>query len=221
VKIQDYVRVLQRRGWIIVLTALITAASAFAFSKLQAPVYRSSLYVQILPARTDFGLAQSVKLLLRSYVSVMWTTEQAQQVIDALGLMRTPEDLKSDVTIQSDDSRLVIQIDVDDYDGEQANRIAKQWGLLLVQWRDSDNQLQRKEDRVYAQILEEPQYHKRRPKTAINVAAGGIFGFILGTIIVIATEWLMTGVIQQPQELEQDMAITLIGVIPPASLAKK
>ncbi|MBN1487497.1 MAG: hypothetical protein JW981_07640 [Anaerolineae bacterium] len=216
-KLQDYVRVLQRRGWIIILAAIVTAFSAFGFSKLQTPVYRSTLYVQILPARSDLGLTQSVKLLLRSYVSVMWTTDVAQQVIDSLGLMRTSEDLKSDVTIASDDSRLVIQIDVDDYDGEQANRIAKQWGVLFLQWRDSENQLQNKEDRVNAKILEEPQYRLLRPKTMINTAAGGVFGVVIGAIIVLVLEWLELGIVRVPQEIEREMNITVVGVIPPLS----
>ncbi len=215
--IQDYLRVLRRRGWMIIAAALLMAAGAFVFSKLQTPIYRASLHVQVLPARTDWGLAQSVKLLLRSYVSVMWTTENAQKVIDALGLMRTPEELKSNVTIESDDSRLVIQFDVDDKDGEQANRIAKQWGLLFLQWRDGENQRQRKEDRVYAQILEEPQYHQLRPKTSVNTAAGGIFGFVVGTVLVLTLEWLEIGTVRVPRELEQEMELTIVGVIPPLS----
>ncbi len=215
--VQDYLRVLRRRGWMIIVAALVMAAGAFVFSKLQTPIYRSSLHVQVLPARTDWGLAQSIKLLLRSYVSVMWTTENAQKVIDALGLMRTPGALKSNVTIESDDSRLVIQFDVDDYDGEQANRIAKQWGLLFLQWRDSDNQRQRKEDRVYAQILEEPQYRQLRPRTSINTAAGGIFGLVVGTLLVLALEWLEIGTVRVPKELEQEMGLTIVGIIPPLS----
>jgi capsular polysaccharide biosynthesis protein len=201
----------------IIVAALVMAAGAFVFSKLQTPIYRSTLHVQVLPARTDWGLAQSIKLLLRSYVSVMWTTENAQKVIDALGLMRTPGALKSNVTIESDDSRLVIQFDVDDYDGEQANRIAKQWGLLFLQWRDSDNQRQRKEDRVYAQILEEPQYRQLRPRTSINTAAGGIFGLVVGTLLILALEWLEIGTVRVPQELEQEMGLTIVGIIPPLS----
>jgi len=201
----------------IVMAVLVMAAGGFVFSKLQTPIYRSTLHAQVLPSRTDWGLAQSIKLLLRSYVSVMWTTENAQKVIDTLGLMYTPGELKNNVTIVSDDSRLVIQFDVDDYDGERANRIAKQWGLLFLQWRDSDNQRQRKEDRVYAQILEEPQYHQLRPRTSINTAAGGIFGFVVGTVLVLALEWLEIGTVRVPQELEQEMGLTIVGVIPPLS----
>ena len=57
-KIQDYIQVLKRRGWLIGLIAILTAGSALGFSLIQAPVYRSSVDIGIQAARTDWGLAQ-------------------------------------------------------------------------------------------------------------------------------------------------------------------
>ncbi|MDY0020726.1 MAG: hypothetical protein RBT47_12080 [Anaerolineae bacterium] len=220
-KIQDYLQVLRRRGWIIVLMVLLTASSTFVFSKLQVPVYRSSVRVGIQAARPDWGAAQTIKVLLDSYVSFMYTRPRAQEVIDDLGLMRTPEDLKGDVTIASDNLQMTIQIDVDDYDGEQANRIAQRWAELLVEWRNSENQKQNKEDRVFATILEEPTYRLLRPKTLINVAAGSIFGLILGVLVVLVLEWADAGIIYAPRELEESAGLSVIGIIPPVSSLKK
>ena len=219
-KIQDYIRVLRQRGWIIVLAAVLTAASAFVFSKVQTPIYRSSIEVALQPARPDLGLTQSAKWLLNNYTAVMWSKQKAQEVIERLDLMRTPEDLKGDVTIAADDNRLVIQIDVDDYDGEQANRIANTWAQLFWEWREEQNTLQNKEDRVFATVIDPASYRQLRPKTAINVAAGGIFGLVLGAVGVFVLEWLETGVVRLPQELEQETGLPVIGVIPPVSQAK-
>jgi len=220
-KIQEYIRILRQRGWIIVLAAVITAASAFVFSKLQTPVYRSSIQVSIQLARPDLSLTQSTKQVLRSYATVMWSEQRAQQVIDQLNLMRTPADLKGDVKIVPDESLMVIQIDVDDYDGEQANDIANAWARLLVDWRNEKNAQQNKEDRVFAEIIDLATYRLLRPKTLINVAAGGVFGLVLGTVIVFVLEWLETGIVYDPRELEREAGVPVIGVIPPASTAKK
>lgn len=213
-KVQDYVNILRRRGWIVILTVLVTASSAFVYSKLQTPVYRSSVQVGIQAARPDWGAAQTVQILLDSYVSFMYTRPEAQKVIDELGLMRTPEELKGDVTIASDRQDLTIQIDVDDPDGEQANRIARTWAEHLVRWRDSENQRQMKPDRVFATILEEPTYHQIRPKTKINTAAGGIFGLLIGTLVVMVIEWLDAGLVRTPGEVEQSANLSVVGVIP-------
>ena len=172
-KIQDYVRILRHRGWIILLAAVVTAASAFVFSKLQTPVYRSSVEVSIQLARPDFGLTQSAKWLLNSFSATMWSERNAQEIINRLDLMRTAKDLKGDVTFAADDARLVIKIDVDDYDGEQANNIANTWAQLFQEWRNEQNALQNKEDRVFARIIDPASYRQLRPKTMINVAAGG------------------------------------------------
>jgi capsular polysaccharide biosynthesis protein len=220
VKIQDYLRVLRQRGWIIILAAVLTAASAFVFSKLQTPVYRSSVEVSIQLARADLGLAQSAKMLLNNFSATMWSERYAQEVIDRLELMRTAKDLKGDVTFAADENRMVIQIDVDDYNGEQANNIANTWAQLFQEWRNEQNARQNKEERVFAEVIDPASYRQLRPKTAINVAAGGIFGLVVGAVIVFVLEWLEAGIVRLPKELERETGLTVIGVIPHVSQTK-
>jgi capsular polysaccharide biosynthesis protein len=215
VRIQEYMQVLRRRGWIILMAALVTAASAFIFSKLQTPVYRSSVEVAIQLARPDLGLTSSAKQILRSYAHSMLSETRAQQVIDALGLFMTPRDLKGNVKIVADDSIMVIKIDVDNPNGESANQIANTWATLLVQWRDEQNALQNKEDRIFAAVIDPASYNLLRPKTKINIAAGAVLGVILGVLTVFALEWLEAGVIHDPTTVETETGLTLIGIIPP------
>ncbi len=214
-KIQEYLLVLRRRGWIILLAAVITAASALLFSTLQTPVYRSSIEVSIQLARPDLSLTQSAKQLLRSYANVMLSEKRASAVIQTLGLYMDPRDLKGNVKIVADDSIMAIKIDVDNADGEVANQIANTWAQLLVQWRDEQNSRQDKEDRVFAEIIDLASYHLLRPKMAINVAAGAILGFVLGVVAVLLLEWLEAGVLRDPSTVESETGLTLIGVIPP------
>jgi capsular polysaccharide biosynthesis protein len=215
VKIQDYMRVLRRRGWIILLSALVTAASALVFSRLQTPVYRASIEVSIQLARPDLSLTQSAKQLLRSYANVMLSEKRAAMVIQTLGLFMDPRDLRDDVTIVADDSIMSIKIDVDNPDGEIANQIANTWAQLMVQWRDEQNARQDREDRVFAEIIDLASYRLLRPKLAINVAAGGVLGLALGTLVVLVLEWLEAGVLRDPSSVETEMGLTLIGMIPP------
>ncbi len=218
--IQEYVDIVRRRGWIIALVAVVTAVSALGFSLVQPEVYRSSVKVGI-QGRTDFGAAQTVKMLLDSYVAFMYRRPIAQRIIEQLDLYYTPDDLKSNVTIASDSQDMTIQIDVDDHDGELANRIAKAWASELVKWRQQQNKEQLKPDRVFATILEEPTYRLLRPKKLINTAAGGIFGLLLGALVVVGVEWLNAGLIQSASELERKTGMTVMGVIPPTSQTKK
>lgn len=213
-QLTEYVDILRRRGWVMLLLALVTAASALVFSRLQTPVYESSVFILVQPARTDFGLAQSAKLLLRSYVSWMKTQNNAREVIDLLQMDTTPETLLGSVTIDSDDSRFIIQIDVKNENGDLANDIAQKWADVFVQWRGDENAKQRKEDRVDALILDAPRYVLDQPKTSVNVLAGGILGLLIGGAIVFWLEYLESGIVRSPQDVERGLGMNVLGSIP-------
>ena len=131
----DYLRIIRRRGWIVILAVLITMGSAFVFSKAQTPLYRSTQRILIAPARNDFGLTQTLVDLLNSYVTWMSTATRAQTVIDTLKLDNTPDQLLAAVQITADRNNDLLNIDVNLPDGEQANRIARAYGDVFTQWR--------------------------------------------------------------------------------------
>mgnify|MGYP000697206450 CR=1 FL=1 len=218
-QLQTYARILWRRGWIMLALAVIAAVAAFAFSAIKEerdPVYKSTILILVQPARTDFGQAQAAKTLLRSYVAWMDSNYRAADVIDVLQLDMLPEELRSDVTIASDDSRLVIQIDVENGNGDVANDIARTWADLFIQWRNEENQKVRREDRIDAQIIDDPRYVLDRPNTKINTAAGGILGFLVGMGIVFVLEYLESGVIRSREDVDRFLAMPVLGAIPPA-----
>jgi len=218
-RIRDYIRILRRRGWVMALLAVLTAAAAFGFSQIQerrAPVYRSTISILVQPARTDFGQAQAAKTLLRSYVAWMDSNYRAQDVIDALQLDMTPEQLRGDVTIASDDSRLVIQIEVDHEIGDVANDIARTWAELFIQWRNEENLRVLNQDRIEATIIDDPRYRLYQPNTKINTAAGGILGLLIGFGIVFGLEYMEAGIIRVPEDVNRVLPAPVLGVIPPS-----
>ncbi len=214
-KIQDYIRVLRHRGWIIVLAVVVTAVSALGFSLVQTKVYRASAQVSIQLARPDLSLTQSTKQVLRSYVTYVWSKKYAQRVVDELGLYDTADTLIPRVKIVPDESLMIIKIDVDDTDREQAKRIADAWAQCLIDWRNEQNAQQNKEDRVFAFPIDPADAAQIRPKISINVAAGAIFGLMAGIVIVFILEWLEAGIVYNPKLLEQETGLTVLGVIPP------
>lgn len=214
-ELAQYIRILQKRWWIILVAVVVTAASAFLFSRLQTPEYQSTVEVLIQPARPDLGLTQSAKTLLRLYMTTADSNYWAQEVITRLHLDMTPEYLRSNARFAAEDDRMVIRIEIEDTDGEQANRIAREWATLLVEWRDSENQRQRKEDRVYAELRDEPSYSQSwPPRTLIVLAAGAIFGLLIAAAVIFFLEWVESGTFRTPRDVEQWAGITVLGAIP-------
>ncbi|HEY3289598.1 MAG TPA: hypothetical protein VGK87_05680 [Anaerolineae bacterium] len=211
---QDYLQIARRRAWIVIVVALVAMASAYLFSKAQTPIYKSSMELFIQPARTDFGLTQSAKQLLSSYIGIIFNKRNAGTLNKTLGLEYGGDRIYNSTKVADDAARFAVQIEVSDYDGDTANRIAKAWALFFVDWRNTENAKQRREDRVDAVLGDEPVYHQDYPRTAINVIAGGILGALIGLMIVIGLEWSQADVLRKQSDIERRLSIPVVGAIP-------
>lgn len=213
-ELSDYARILRQRGWLIILLTALTAAAAFGFSRIQTEVYESTLRMLVLPSRTDFGQAQAAKELLRSYEQWLRSSYRAQAVIDELQLDMTAPALLGDMRAASDNSSFVIDLTVENTDPNLANDIARTWGNQLIQWQNANNDQLRKEDRITIEFLDDPQVGLERPNTMINTAAGAVFGFLLGILVIFLLEWIASGVLRRSDDVERYLDIPVVGSIP-------
>jgi capsular polysaccharide biosynthesis protein len=212
-ELNDYIRIIKRRWWIIALTTILTAGAAFAFSKMQEPTYKSSVSL-LVTSRPDFGQTQAAKALVRDYSVWLRSSYRAERIIDELQLDMDPMALLGDVTIAPASDSNIIQINVENSDPNLANDIARVWGDQLLQFRNTENAGLREEDRIKAQFLDDPIAGLAGPNTKINVAAGAVFGFLLGVILVFVLEWIESGVIRRTEDIERHLNLPVIGTIP-------
>lgn len=210
----DYLRILRQRGWLIILLALLTAAAAYGFSRMQPEIYRSDLRLWVNPARLDFGQTQAVKELLGGYEAWLQSSLRAKVVIDELQLDMMPEELLGDVAFASDSLRRTVQISVKNTDPGLANDIATAWGTLLIQEQQKQNDQNRQEDRITIEFQDTPKISLHSPQTKINTAAGAVFGALLGVIVVFFLEWIESGVLRRTEDVERYLEIPVIGTIP-------
>jgi len=213
-ELRDYFRILRQRGWLIVVLMVLTASAAFGFSKIQTPVYESTLRLLVSPSRTDFGQAQAAKVLLSSYQQWLYSSYQAQKVIDTLQLDMTAGELLGDVRVASDGNSFVISLSVENTDPDLANDIARAWGNELIRWQNAKNDVLDMADRIIIEFIDDPQVGLDRPKTKINTAAGAVFGMLLGVAIIFLLEWLASGIIRRSEDVERFLDIPVIGTIP-------
>jgi len=213
VEFKDYVRVLRRRGWLIVLLAVLTAGAAFAFSKMQTPVYEASARL-LITSRPDFGQTQAARELRRDFATYLRSSLRAADVIEELQLDMTPFELLGDAEIAASTSENVVQVTVENTNPDLAKEIARTWAEQLIIWRDEQNAALREEDRIKAQLLDEPTVGLDRPQTTINTAAGGVFGALLGVVVVFLLEWIESGIVRRPEDVERYLDIPVVGTIP-------
>lgn len=210
----QYVRILIRRGWIIALAVIITAGAAFGLSKLQTPTYRATQKVLLEPARFDLGLAETLRIVLRSFVVFLDTDEQANNAIERLQLDMTPGELRSYTTISSDPTQLTIQIDVDMEDGPLAAQIATELGRLLAEERTEDNRDLNREDRIDARLIDTATYGLHTPQTKVNVLAGAVLGLLIGGAVVFVLEYLESNIVRNKEDVERFLDLPVLAAIP-------
>lgn len=213
-ELHDYFQIARRRGWMIILTALIATISAYAFSRLQTPIYKSSMELFIQPARADFGLSESSRKLISSYIGILYNQKSSDEIRQRLNLDYDRAYIYGSTKIAEDGARYAIQIEVRDYDGDTANRIAREWAQLFVDFRNRENNKQRREDRVDAVLGDDPKYVKDTPRTAINTVAGGILGALVGLLMVIVIETAQASVLRSNADVERKLTLPLMGAIP-------
>ncbi|MBN1992399.1 MAG: hypothetical protein JW953_06815 [Anaerolineae bacterium] len=224
-EITDYVRILRKRGWIIVVVAFIAAASAYGFSKMQTPIYSASVQLSVNPARLDWGLSNTIKDLLRNYATNLRTHTMAQEIIDRPSGDVGPLDMSSEqllgkLFVNPDSSTFTLQIEARDEDPQVAMHIAQTAAEVFVADRDAWNQRQDKRDRVEVTIVDNVYnlgYEQYSPKTKINTLAAGLFGVLVGVLVVFFLEWLETDIIRTSADVERAIGVTVLGAIPPTS----
>jgi capsular polysaccharide biosynthesis protein len=213
-EIQDLFRMIRQRGWLVPVLALVGALAAFGFSRMQTPVYKSAMKLTVQPARTDFGLAQTTKNLMLSYIQIIWTERNSAEVAKRLKLDYDPATIYGNTKMATDDASYGIEIQVSDYDGDTANNIARTWGDLFKEFRDTENAKQRREDRVDIILGDAPRYAKDRPRTTINTVAGGLLGGIVGAISIALLEWLQSRMVRSKTDVERIFSLPVLGSIP-------
>lgn len=184
----EYMRVLVQRGWIMALCAVVAAGAMYLYSSQQTPIYRATQVVIIQPARADASRSLGNRSLLNSYTVYLNSVYVAQEISDALAMGVSGAELKGRAEIGAKPDQLTVEINVNDTDGETANRVAFAWGEKLVQYRQQLNENLPTDEHVYAVLQDFPRYTQYRPRTLVNMVLGGMVGLVLGGLIVFALE---------------------------------
>lgn len=213
--IQEYLRILRKRGWIVIAAALLAAIAAYGVSYLQKDVYRATVYISAVPARADFGLGASAKDLLRNFTQNLRTVENAQRAIDRSKLDMNPYDFIGNLQVADDSSTFTIQVDARAADPQVATQMALAIADEFVEERQQYYAQQDKRDRIEVKIrsraINAPQI---QPKPMINAIAGGVLGLLLGGGIALLLTWMEADLLLTPLAVERTLGLEVLGTIP-------
>lgn len=168
-ELRQYLLILRRWLWLIILCTLLGAGSAFLVSYRATPVYSASatLLVQQAPSSStsDLTAIRTSELLAQTYAQMLVGRPVMESVIDRMGLQTTPGDLASRVSVNMVQDTQLIEVKVEDTDparaAQTANTIAQVFitqnqSMQQERYADSLQSMQQQMDELTS-LIEETQ----------------------------------------------------------------
>lgn len=212
---REYWDIIKKRGWIILVVAIVAAAAALGLSTVLPKVYKASIQLSINPARADWGLSQAARDLLRNYVLNITSHRLTQKAIDAAQLDMSTYDFLHDLDVSADSSNMSITIQAESGSPEEARQMAQTLADLFVAEREQWNNEQNKSDRIEVSKVDDIRdVPLASPNVKFNTLAGAVLGAILGVVIVFVLEWLQSDVLRTASDVEKMIGVSVLGAIP-------
>jgi uncharacterized protein involved in exopolysaccharide biosynthesis len=134
--ILEYVQLLWRWAWIIVLAAALCAGSAYVFSKLTTPVYQTTmrLLVTDTPSQSSINTTSMISnaSLTQTYAQMLTDSPVLDRVITQLGLKMASKDLAKVISVSVVPGTQIIEVKVEDTSPARAMDIANTLGTVFI-----------------------------------------------------------------------------------------
>lgn len=141
VELREYLALLWRWAWLIVLCALFAAGGAYLVSSRQEPVYRASATLLVNEATNksltpDLSALTLSERLARTYSELLRKRPVLERVIQQLGLPMSPDALARLVTVRVVQNTQLITLDVEHTDPALAATLANTIPSVFAQFNE-------------------------------------------------------------------------------------
>ncbi|PDW03914.1 YveK family protein [Candidatus Viridilinea mediisalina] len=212
-QLHDYLLVLRKRWWVILLTIAAACVGAFAVSKMLPNTYRSQAVYLALANQADNGLNIVLRNSMNSYRELVMQPSVLDQVSQSIGLDISGERWMRDVNIQPrpDEQKIIIEVDAPSLD--QSMAMADAVGARIVAEVNRINATLEGTARINVERIQPARLLSIQPNTRINVMAAAILGFVLGILLAYLLEYL-DDTLKSSADVERFVGLTTIGAIP-------
>ena len=210
------VKVLWKRKFLIVLAALVAGLAAFAYSSFVIqPQYTSTTRIYVVnrnqadkPGLTNQDL-QAGSYLVKDYREIILSQDVLEKVVADQNLTMDAKTLGRKVSVTVPADTRIVSISVRDGKPEEASRIANALREVAAQKIISVTRVSDVTTLEEARPATSTSSQNIRRNTMMATIAG--VGFV--TVIVLLVE-LLDDRVKRPEDIEEVMHISLLGVIP-------
>ena len=216
IDVLQLVKVLWKRKFVIVLVALLAGITAFAYSSFVIkPQYTSTTRIYVVnrnqadkPGLTNQDL-QAGAYLVKDYREIILSQDVLEKVVADQKLTMDAKTLGRKVSVAVPAETRIVSISVRDGNPEEASRIANALREVAAQKIISVTRVSDVTTLEEARPATSPSSPNIRRNTMMATIAG--VGFIV--VIVLLVE-LLDDRVKRPEDIEEVMHLSLLGVIP-------
>ena len=219
IDVLSLLRTIWRKKFLILLTAILTTGLAFAYSAfLATPQYDSTTRLYVVNQSSDnvAGITnqdlQAGSFLVKDYKEIILSQDVLKNVTTTLGIT---EDIKDKITVTIPTDTRILSITVRDSDPNQAATIAN---TLRDEAAKKIIEVTKVSD-VTTLEAALPAENPSTPQTKRNLVLGFVAGAFLATALVLVLE-VLDDRVKRPQDIEEGLGMTLLGVVPHAEKLK-
>ena len=219
IDVLSLLRTIWRKKFLILLTAILTTGLAFAYSAfLATPQYDSTTRLYVVNQSSDNGAGitnqdlQAGSFLVKDYKEIILSQDVLKNVTTTLGIT---DDIKEKITVNIPVDTRILSITVRDSEPNQAATIAN---TLRDEAAKKIIEVTKVSD-VTTLEAALPAENPSTPQTKRNLVLGFIVGAFLATALVLVLE-VLDDRVKRPQDIEEGLGMTLLGVVPQAEKLK-
>ena len=216
IDVLQLVKVLWKRKFVITLVALVAGVTAFAYSSFVIkPQYASTTRIYVVnrnqgdkPGLTNQDL-QAGAYLVKDYREIILSQDVLEKVVADQNLTIDAKTLGKKVSVTVPTETRIVSISVRDGKPEEASRIANALREVAAQKIISVTRVSDVTTLEEARPATSPSSPNIRRNTMMATIAG--VGFV--TVVVLLVE-LLDDRVKRPEDIEEVMHLSLLGVIP-------
>lgn len=197
----------------ILLVAVSATAVAVVYARVQTPIYRSSIRLEV-SARFDNGQQLALERQLPQLAQRVRTTDVAREVDQRqrldLGAQAVLDKLRADAIVPSGQ----IQIEADDVDPGRVETIVLATAQVFEEQHAARNQGIPTGDRAIVSILDRPSPARLVwPQTRVIGGAALLLGLFVGALLALILDYL-DDTLKTTADVEKALGTVILGRIP-------
>lgn len=216
INVIQLLKALWAKKLLILLVAIVAGAASFAYSSFVVkPEYKSTTRIYVVnrnqsdkPGLTNQDL-QAGAYLVKDYREIILSQDVLEKVVTDLGLTINAKTLVKKVQVTVPADTRIVSISVSDYKPDEASRIANALREVAAQKIIAVTRVSDVTTLEEARPATGPSSPNIRRNTLMGIGAGA--GLV--TVVVLLAE-LLDDRVKRPEDIEDVMKITLLGVVP-------